>query len=119
LPKADRLRTEGGALKVIINRLELALPAEVALAARAGGGRARPVDFSPWQTLWKRHDKWSTDGSRQRVLEALPGYPDQAGELDSTVAVPGALGATRRLARYPPTVIAVPTAPAPYLTDLS
>lgn len=47
----------------------------------------RPGEFGPWQTLWKRHDKWSTDGTWQRVLQALQSQADAAGELDWTVSV--------------------------------
>jgi transposase len=46
-----------------------------------------PVEFGAWQTLWKRHNKWSGDGTWQRVLAALQGQADEAGELDWVVAV--------------------------------
>ena len=46
-----------------------------------------PREFGPWQTLWKRHDKWSADGTWARVLGELQGLVDAAGELDWTVAV--------------------------------
>lgn len=29
-----------------------------------------PEDFGPWQTVWKRHFLWSTDGTYQRMLDA-------------------------------------------------
>jgi transposase len=46
-----------------------------------------PREFGAWQTLWKRHNKWSGDGTWQRVLAALQGQADEAGELDWVVAV--------------------------------
>src|SRR5512132_3186481 len=30
--------------------------------------RDLPRDFGPWQTVWKRHYKWSADGTWDRVL---------------------------------------------------
>jgi AcrR family transcriptional regulator len=33
--------------------------------------RDLPPEFGPWQTLWKRHRRWSTDGVYQRILERL------------------------------------------------
>jgi AcrR family transcriptional regulator len=30
-----------------------------------------PPEFGPWQTLWKRHRRWSADGVYQRILERL------------------------------------------------
>ena len=33
-----------------------------------------PAEFGPWQTLWKRHRRWSTDGTYQRVFEACWNY---------------------------------------------
>src|SRR3954452_20560148 len=30
--------------------------------------RDLPRDFGPWQTVWKRHHKWSGDGTWDRVL---------------------------------------------------
>jgi AcrR family transcriptional regulator len=33
--------------------------------------RDLPAEFGPWQTLWKRHRRWATDGVYQRILERL------------------------------------------------
>jgi transposase len=30
--------------------------------------RDLPERFGPWQTVWKRHHKWSADGTWDRVL---------------------------------------------------
>ena len=46
-----------------------------------------PCEFGAWQTRWQRHDRWSTDGTWQRVVEALQALADAVGELDWTVTV--------------------------------
>lgn len=33
--------------------------------------RDLPTEFGPWQTLWKRHRRWSEDGVYQRIVERL------------------------------------------------
>jgi AcrR family transcriptional regulator len=33
--------------------------------------RDLPVEFGPWQTLWKRHRRWSAEGVYQRIVERL------------------------------------------------
>jgi AcrR family transcriptional regulator len=33
--------------------------------------RDLPAEFGPWQTLWKRHRRWSAEGVYQRILERL------------------------------------------------
>jgi len=30
-----------------------------------------PAEFGPWQTLWKRHRRWSAEGVYQRIVERL------------------------------------------------
>ncbi len=30
--------------------------------------RDMPVEFGPWQTVWKRHFRWSTDGTYGRIF---------------------------------------------------
>ena len=32
--------------------------------------RDLPDEFGPWQTVWKRHFLWSTEGTYQRMLDA-------------------------------------------------
>lgn len=41
-----------------------------------------PAEFGPWQTLWKRHRRWSTDGTYQRIFEHVLTERDVAGKLD-------------------------------------
>jgi transposase len=45
--------------------------------------RDLPVEFGPWQTVWKRHFRWSTDGTYQRMFWAV----QAAGLVDAAVSV--------------------------------
>lgn len=33
--------------------------------------RDLPQEFGPWQTVWKRHFRWSTDGTYQVMMDAV------------------------------------------------
>ena len=44
-------------------------------------------EFGPWQTVWKRHHRFSTDGTWDRLLAVLQSEADAAGELDWNVSV--------------------------------
>jgi transposase len=33
--------------------------------------RDLPADFGPWQTVWKRHYRWSTDGTYAKMFLAV------------------------------------------------
>jgi transposase len=35
--------------------------------------RDLPAEFGPWQTVWKRHFRWSTDGTYEHIFEAVQG----------------------------------------------
>ena len=55
---------------------------------RAGlAWRDLPAEFGPWQTVWKRHAKFSKDGTWDKVLLALQTQADAAGEIDWNVSV--------------------------------
>ena len=41
-----------------------------------------PDRFGPWQTLWKRHARFSKDGTWDRILERLLVDADAAGQID-------------------------------------
>jgi transposase len=43
--------------------------------------------FGPWQTVWKRHHRFATDGTWDRLLAAVQADADAAGELDWDVSV--------------------------------
>ena len=49
--------------------------------------RDLPVEFGPWQTVWKRHNRFAKDGTWDRVLTALHAEADALGRLDWTVSV--------------------------------
>ena len=49
--------------------------------------RDLPVSFGPWQTAWKRHRRFSGDGTWDRILRRLVAEADAAGDLDWNVAV--------------------------------
>ena len=46
-----------------------------------------PAEFGPWQTLWKRHRRWSTDGTYQRIFEAMLQRQDEVGSLNWLLSV--------------------------------
>jgi transposase len=48
--------------------------------------RDLPVDFGPWQTVWKRHHRWSADGTWDRVLAEVLADADAAGVVDWKVS---------------------------------
>ena len=44
--------------------------------------RDLPAEFGPWQTVWKRHHRFSVDGTWDRVLTALQARADADGQID-------------------------------------
>lgn len=55
---------------------------------RAGlAWRDLPREFGPWQTVWKRHHRFATDGTWDEVLRVLQAQADAAGALDWNVSV--------------------------------
>lgn len=49
--------------------------------------RDLPERFGPWQTVWKRHARFSKDGTWDRVLQALLAEADRAGHLDWQLSI--------------------------------
>lgn len=49
--------------------------------------RDLPAEFGPWQTAWKRHKRFSSDGTWDRIHAALLSEADVAGEVDWSVSV--------------------------------
>jgi transposase len=49
--------------------------------------RDLPAQFGPWQTVWKRHRRFSLDGTYDRLLTELQVQADAAGELDWQVSI--------------------------------
>ena len=77
---------------------------------RAGiAWRDLPAEFGPWQTVWKRHHKFTLDGTWDRVLTALQAQADAAGEIDWQISVDSTIarvhqhGATARRLQVGPT----------------
>lgn len=46
-----------------------------------------PTEFGPWQTLWKRHRRYSGDGTWDKVLAVLLAEADAADRIDWSVSV--------------------------------
>ena len=49
--------------------------------------RDLPAEFGPFQTVWKRHDRWSRDGTWERLVAAVQADADAAGDLDWLASV--------------------------------
>lgn len=49
--------------------------------------RDLPNEFGPWQTVWKRHKRFSSDGTWDRIHARLLAEADAAGDLDWTVSI--------------------------------
>ena len=49
--------------------------------------RDLPERFGPWQTVWKRHHRFATDGTWDRLLAAVQADAQAAGEIDWNVSV--------------------------------
>lgn len=49
--------------------------------------RDLPGWFGPWQTVWKRHKRFSVDGTWDRIHTRLLAEADAAGQLDWSVSV--------------------------------
>ena len=70
--------------------------------------RDLPAEFGPWQTVWKRHARFSRDGTWDRILSRLQAGIDAAGELDWNVSVDSTIvrvhqhGATAGRSSAPP-----------------
>jgi transposase len=49
--------------------------------------RDLPGEFGPWQTVWKRHRRFSGDGTWDKVWTQLLAEADAAGDIDWQVSV--------------------------------
>jgi transposase len=49
--------------------------------------RDLPQEFGPWQTVWKRHKRFSSDGTWDKIHTRLLAEADAGGDLDWTVSV--------------------------------
>jgi len=55
-----------------------------------------PAEFGPWQTVWKRHRRFASDGTWDRIHAGLLGEADAAGQIDWTVSVDSTITAKLR-----------------------
>ena len=46
-----------------------------------------PDRFGPWQTVWKRHRRFSADGTWDKILTGLLTEADAAGDIDWAVSI--------------------------------
>jgi len=49
--------------------------------------RDLPGRFGPWQTVWKRHHRFATDGTWDKQLRVIQAEADAAGRVDWNVSV--------------------------------
>jgi transposase len=47
--------------------------------------RDLPERFGPWQTVWKRHHRFATDGTWDKLLRVIQAEADAAGRVDWNV----------------------------------
>jgi transposase len=71
--------------------------------------RDLPAAFGPWQTVWKRHHRFSADGTWDRILTALQAQADAAGQLDWRVSVDSSIS---RVHQHGATAIRTPGGPS-------
>ena len=58
--------------------------------------RDLPTEFGPWQTVWKRHARFSKDGTWDNVLTHLLAQADAAGQIDWAVSVDSTITRTHQ-----------------------
>lgn len=58
--------------------------------------RDLPAEFGPWQTVWKRHARFSRDGTWDNVLTELLAQADAAGEIDWAVSIDSTINRTHQ-----------------------
>ncbi len=49
--------------------------------------RCLPAEYGAWQTVHRRHYRWSVDGTWDRILDRLQADADARGELDWAVSL--------------------------------
>ncbi len=49
--------------------------------------RQLPARFGPWQTIHKRHSRWSADGTWERLLQHAQAIADAAGDIDWNINI--------------------------------
>jgi transposase len=75
--------------------------------------RDLPGSFGPWQTVWKRHRRFSGDGTWDKILAVLLARADAVGEIDWKVSVDSTINRAHQHATNLPR----DAKPSPELTD--
>ena len=67
--------------------------------------RDLPARFGPWQTVWKRHQRFCVDGTWDKILTAVLVNADAVGDIDWVVSIDSTINRAHRyaarLARVP------------------
>lgn len=71
--------------------------------------RDLPEQFGPWQTVWKRHHKFTLDGTWDRVLTALQAQADADGGIDWQLSVDSTIARVHQHAATARRSLGVPT----------
>ena len=71
--------------------------------------RDLPAEFGPWQTVWKRHHRFSLDGTWDTVLAALQGQAEARGEIDWRVSVDSTIARVHQHGATAPRTVGAPT----------
>lgn len=58
--------------------------------------RDLPAEFGPWQTVWKRHRRFSSDGTWHMVLTQLLAHADAGGKIDWAVSIHSTINRTHQ-----------------------
>jgi transposase len=66
-----------------------------------------PERFGPWKTLWKRHARFSKDGTWDRILERLLVQADADGKIDWQLALDSTISRVHQHAATLPREVAV------------
>ncbi|WP_430522255.1 IS5 family transposase [Microbacterium aurum] len=61
--------------------------------------RDLPAEFGPWQTAWKRHRRFSGDGTWDRIFAEVLADADAAGEIDWAISVDSTVNRAHQHAR--------------------
>ena len=66
--------------------------------------RDLPGRFGPWQTVWKRHHRFATDGTWDKQLRVIHAEADAAGRVDWNVSVDSSIVRAHRIRLRPSAV---------------
>ena len=73
--------------------------------------RDLPERFGPWQTVWKRHARFSRDGTWDKGLSSVIAAADAAGQVDWAVSIDSTINRAHQHATTLPRSPAPPAAP--------